>query len=261
VRAKPQGAEGAGGFPATRWSAIVAARSEDPAERGRALDALLAAYWRPVYKYIRIGKGKPREDAEDLTQEFFLRLVGKNLLDAFQPERGRLRTYLRACVDHLVANLERGERRKKRGGDAVHLSLDFPSAEGELRHVNLSQPPEMEAFFEREWARSVLQTGVRRLRAELSASGKSIYFQVFARYDLEDTEQAGPSERRSYHELARELNLKPTDVTNYLAHARREFRRIVLEFLRRTAGSDEEFRQEARTLLGIGHVLPPDRKK
>jgi len=240
----------AGSFPATRWSAIVAARSGDRAERERALDALLAAYWRPVYKYIRLGWGKSVEDAQDLTQEFFSRLLEKDLLRAYDPGRGRLRTFLRACVDHQVANAQRNARRKKRGGGALDASLDFPSAELELGRLDLSKPPEMEAFFEREWARSVFRAGVERLRAELAAQNKSVYFQIFEQYDLQDAEEGGPDRRPRYRELADELGLTPAQVTNYLAHARREFRRVVLDFLRGTTSTEQEFRREARALLG-----------
>ena len=244
-------------FPATRWSAIVAARSTDPAERARALDVLLAAYWKPVYKYIRLHWTKSSEDAQDLTQDFFARLVEKNLLDGYDPARGRLRTYLRASVDHLVLNQERDDRRRKRGGGALHLSLDFPAADGELQRLDPAVAPEMDEFFEREWARSVFTAGVERLRAGLGSCGKAVYFRIFERYDLEDALGGAPDRRPSYQDLAREFGLTPASVTNYLAHARREFRRIVLDFLREMSASDEEFRREARSLLGAeGHAFP-----
>jgi len=250
-----------GSFPATRWSAVVAARSADPAERTRALDVLLAAYWKPVYKYIRLRWTKSSEDAQDLTQDFFARLVEKNLLEAYDPARARLRTFLRACVDHLVVNQDRDARRQKRGDGALHLSLDFPAAEGELRRLDPAVPPEIDEFFEREWARSVFSAGVERLRAELGSCGKSVYFRIFERYDLEDALDGGPDRRPSYQYLAREFGLTPATVTNYLAHARREFRRIVLDFLRETAASDEEFRREARSLLGARPASPAPPQK
>src|SRR5208282_3783610 len=171
--------------------------------------------------------------------------------------RGRLRTFLRACVDHLVANQERDDRRQKRGGGALHLSLDFPAADGELQRLDPAVPPEMEDFFEREWARSVFTAGVERLRAELGSCGKAVYFRIFERYDLEDALVSGPDRRLSYQDLAREFGLAPASVTNYLAYARREFRRIVLDFLREMTASDEEFRREARSLLGADPGASP----
>ena len=87
----------AGKFPATRWSAVLAARSDDPQERSRALDAILAAYWKPIYKYLRIRWDKSNEDAKDLTQEFFARLIEKEYLADFDPSKARLRTFLRVA--------------------------------------------------------------------------------------------------------------------------------------------------------------------
>jgi len=239
-----------GGFPATRWSAIVAARTGDAAERARALDVLLAAYWKPVYKYIRLHWGKSSDDAQDLTQEFFARLVEKNLLDRYDPAKARLRTFLRACVDHLAANQVRDENRQKRGGNAPHLSLDFAAADGELKRIDPATPPEIDEFFEREWARSVFSAGIERLRAQLDAQNKAVYFRVFERYDLLDALPEAPERRPTYQELAAELGVAATDVTNYLSYARREFRRAVLDFLREATATDEEFRREARSLLG-----------
>ena len=247
---QPAGGNAGGSFPATRWSAIVAARSPDPAERARALDVLLAAYWKPVYKYVRLRWGKSSEDAQDLTQDFFARLIEKNLLDGYDPGRARLRTFLRSCVDHLAANQARDERRQKRGGGALHLSLDFQAADRELARFVPAVPPEIDEFFEREWARSVFAVGVERLRAALAAQKKPVHFGIFERYDLLDALPDGTDRRPTYPELAGELGLATSDVTNYLAYARREFRRLVLEFLREMTATEEEFRREARSLLG-----------
>jgi RNA polymerase sigma factor (sigma-70 family) len=220
------------------------------------MEVLLAAYWRPVYKYIRLRWSKSSEDAQDLTQDFFARLIEKNLLDGYDPARARLRTFLRSCVDHLVANQARDEQRQKRGGGALHVSLDFldlHGAEGELAHFDPAVPPEMDEFFEREWARSVFTAGVERLRAELAAQNKSVHFRIFERYDLLDALPDGPDQpdrRPTYQQLAAEMGLAASDVTNYLAYARREFRRLVLELLREMTATDEEFRREARSLLG-----------
>ena len=104
-------------FPQTRWSVIEGTRSEHAGERQRALDVLVSAYWKPVYKYIRLHWNKQNEEAKDLTQDFFARLIEKNLLDRFDPAKARLRTYLRVCVDGLVMNTDKAAQRQKRGGD------------------------------------------------------------------------------------------------------------------------------------------------
>jgi RNA polymerase sigma factor (sigma-70 family) len=232
-------------FPSTRWSLIVAARSPEVEERQRALDLLIAAYWKPVYKYIRLRWNKPNEDAKDLTQEFFSRLLEKDFLDSFNPERARLRTFLRVCVDRFLANEEKAAHRLKRGGDLQFMSLDFESAEGEIRQIDIPAPEQMDDFFTREWIRSVFTLAVERLRSECEQRGKHAHFRLLELYDIDEG-----GRELTYEEVAKQFGLKASDVTNYLAYARREFRRIVLEQLRNMTASEEEFRREARTLLG-----------
>ena len=235
-----------GNFPATRWSAIEAARSSDPEERRRALDRIVSIYWKPVYKYVRARHLRSAEDAQDLTQEFFASLIDRGTLDAYEPQRARLRTFLRSCVDALVANADRDARRVKRGGGIPTLSLEFELAEGELARTGLPSPERLDEFFEREWVRSLFAAAVEQLRVTCAAKGKEVVFALFARYDLDDAQPGRPT----YADLAREYGLAVTDVTNHLAGARREFRRISLDLLRETTASDEEFRREARSLLG-----------
>jgi RNA polymerase sigma factor (sigma-70 family) len=240
-------------FPATRWSVLLAARSEEPTERTRAFETIVAAYWKPVYKYIRIRWNKSNEDAKDLTQEFFARVIEKGFLDTYDPAKARLRTFLRVCVDGFLSNQEKAARRIKRGGDAVVLSLDFEAAEGELARAGSSPlpvsatPAAIEEFFEQEWLRHLFSLSVEALREELAADGKAAYFRLFERYDL-DEENPG---RPTYQQLAQEFGVAVTDVTNFLAYARRAFRRIVLEKLRGMTASEDEFRREARAVLGV----------
>jgi RNA polymerase sigma factor (sigma-70 family) len=237
---------GPGNFPATRWSVLVAARSAQPEERQRALEVLIAAYWKPVYKYIRLRWDKDNEQAKDLTQEFFCQLLEKDFLARYDPQRARLRTFLRVCVDHRIANEDKAAGRLKRGGEVQILALDFESAEGELQQIELPSPDSMENFFEREWVRSVFSLSLERLRQECAQRGKQTHFRLFEFYDIDEA-----GKELTYEQAGRQFGLKTSDVTNYLAYARREFRRIVLEQLREMTGSEEEFRREAHTLLGI----------
>jgi RNA polymerase sigma factor (sigma-70 family) len=235
-----------GNFPKTRWSAIEAARSSDPEERRRALDRIVSVYWKPVYKYVRARYRRSAEDAQDLTQEFFGSLLERRSLDAYEPRKARLRTFLRACVDALVANADRDARRLKRGAGTAPLSLEFELAEGELARTGLPSPERVDDFFEREWVRSLFAAAVDQLRAACAAKGKEAAFAIFERYDLDDAEPGRPT----YADLAAEHGLSVVDVTNHLAGARRDFRRITLELLRETTASDDEFRREALSLLG-----------
>jgi hypothetical protein len=134
----------------------------------------------------------------------------------------------------------------KRGGDARLLSLDFESAEGELRQIEIPSPDSMDDFFDREWVRSVFGLSLERLRQECEERGKQMHFRLLEFYDIDEA-----GKELTYEQVGQRFELKTTDVTNYLAYARREFRRIVLEQLREMTGSEEEFRREARTLLGI----------
>jgi RNA polymerase sigma factor (sigma-70 family) len=240
------GSDRGGIFPATRWSAIEAARSTDPVERHRAFDRIVAVYWRPIYKYIRARHLRSTEDAQDLTQEFFGSLLERRTLDAYEPRKARLRTFFRSCVDALVANADRDAGRLKRGGGIRPLSLEFELAEGELARTGLPSPERLDDFFEKEWVRSLFAAAVDQLRATCAAKGRDVVFTIFARYDLDDAEPGRPT----YAELAQEHGISVTDVTNHLAGARRDFRRISLELLRETTSSDDEFRREARSLLG-----------
>jgi RNA polymerase sigma factor (sigma-70 family) len=237
---------GQGTFPATRWSLVVAARSAEPEERQRALEILVAAYWKPVYKYIRLRWDKDNELAKDLTQDFFSHLLEKDFLAKYDPQRARLRTFLGVCVDHLIANEDKAARRLKRGGEVQFLALDFESAEGELQHIEIPSPGSMEDFFEREWVRSVFGLSLERLRQECERRGKPMHFRLLEFYDVDEA-----GKELTYEQVGQRFELKTSDVTNYLAYARRELRRIVLEQLREMTGSEEEFRREARALLGV----------
>ena len=235
-----------GNFPATRWSAIEAARSADPEQRRRAFDRIVSLYWKPLYKYVRARYGRSPEDAQDVTQEFFAGLFDRRTLDAYEPQKARLRTFLKSCLDAVVANTDRDAKRLKRGGGAEPLSLEFELAEGELARSGLPSPEKLDDFFEREWVRSLFAAAVEQLRAAYGERGREIVFTIFQRYDLDDAEPGRPT----YADLAREYGLSVTDVTNHLAAARREFRRISLDILRESTASDDEFRREARSLLG-----------
>lgn len=247
-RSAPEGRASGGAFPPTRLTVLAAVRSDDTAVRRRAFDALVAAYWKPVYKYIRLKWHAPDEDARDLTQAFFSRAFEKGFFDRFDPAQARFRTFLRTCLDGFVANERKASGRLKRGGGAQLLSLDFEGAEGELRAREIPDGTDPDAYFHHEWVRSLFGLAVDALRAECAARGRDVHFALFARYDI-DAAMGGRNV--TYAELAREYELSVHDVTNHLALVRREFRRLVLERLRALCASDEEFRAEARALLGV----------
>jgi DNA-directed RNA polymerase specialized sigma24 family protein len=240
---------GGGRFPPTRWSVIEAAQSRDNAERTRALETLCVAYWKPVYKYVRLRWNRPVPDAQDLTQGFFAEMLERELLNRFDAGKSRLRTYLRVCVDSFVMNEDKAARRLKRGGNVRHLALDFTGAEEELGvatldPASLASPESLEEFFEKEWVRSLFALAVEDLRTLCLENERERTFHLFEAYDLEDDDQV------SYERLASDFGIAITDVTNALAWARREFRKIALERLREICGSEDEFQREAKAAFG-----------
>ncbi|MFL6245644.1 MAG: RNA polymerase sigma factor [Thermoanaerobaculia bacterium] len=229
-------------FPTTRRSVVIALSSADAAERTRAFDTLVACYWKPLYKFARVAWRRSREDAEDLTQSFFARAFEKESLASYDAAKASFRTFLRLLFERHVNNEWRAAQTIKRGGGAgVHL--DFESAEvevaGELTHTVTP-----EEYFQREWVRSVFSVAVERLRARCESEGKQVQFAIFECYDLDDDRGV------SYRELAVRFGIAETQVTNHLAAMRRRFREIVLDALREVTATDQEFRAEARALLG-----------
>jgi RNA polymerase sigma factor (sigma-70 family) len=212
-------------FPVTNHSAVVAARSDDEIIRRRAFDTILNSYWKPVYKYVRLKWQASNEDAKDLTQGFFANAFEKNHFASYDAAKASFQTFLRTCLDGFVANERKAGQRLKRGGDMDHYQLDFAAAEDELAAHETASTLTPEEFFHREWVRSMFTIAVEAFRQRCIESGRLVHFQIFERYDLND-------DNVSYASLANEFGLDVSTVNNYLAAARRDFRRIVLEKMR-----------------------------
>jgi RNA polymerase sigma factor (sigma-70 family) len=234
-------------FPATRCSVVWATASPDPGVRKQAQETLVAAYWKPVYKYLRMHWHLANEDAKDLTQGFFARALEKSFFDRFDATKARFRTFLRLCVDGFVNNEQRSASRLKRGGEAGMVALDFANADAELQRQISVASADPDDLFRQEWLRALFAIAVEGLRLQCQATGKDLHFQLFERYDLE---AAAAGESLSYGRLAVEFGLSTSQVTNYLAFARGHFRELVLERIRATTGSDEEYLLEVRNLFG-----------
>jgi RNA polymerase sigma factor (sigma-70 family) len=222
----------------TRRSIVLALASDDVSERARAFDTLVAIYWKPLYKYVRVAHGHDASAAEQETQSFLASAFEKNSLAAYDAEKASFRTFLRLLFDTHIANGRKALPRLKPGGGAAHL--DFTAAEAEIapEHDRDGTPDD---FFRRDWVRSIFELAVERLR-ESSRAGDFVLFEA---YDLDDIARA------SYRELAARFDLSESVVTNRLAAVRRQFRLVVLEVLREATASDHEFREEARALLRV----------
>jgi DNA-directed RNA polymerase specialized sigma24 family protein len=174
------------------------------------------------------------EDAKDLTQAFFARALEKQYFKEYQSVKGTFRTFIRTCVTRFVINESRHAHRLKRGGGQAGLPLETA---GDREGASL------EEFFEKEWIRNLFSLAVEDLRKLCAAKGKTTPFELFERYDLDQS-------RTSYAELASEYGIGVTDVTNYLAWSRREFRNLVLGRIRDITSDEKEFRREIRLVLG-----------
>ena len=224
-------------FPTTRHSLICSAAGSGTLAR-EALDSIVAVYWKPAYKHVRIQWRRSNEEAKDLVQGFFAALIEQQILAGFDPAKARFRTYLKGCLDHFVMKQDERANRLKRGGGAT-VFCDFDAAEREIAGT-----PSVEDVFLREWQRQMFALALDDLRAFCQSGGKTVRYTIFAQYDLAD------AERPSYTDLSAQHGVPVTSVTNYLAWARRELRRLVLLRLTSVTSGDSECQAEQRVLFG-----------
>ncbi len=220
-----------GHFPSTQVSlldAVIEGLSND------ALERVMALYWKPVYRFIRIKFRKDNEDAKDLTQGFFTTALERDFFSRFDPAKGSFRSYIRMAVERFAANQHAASNRQKRGGD-----IQFEPVEDQA--IPTESP---EQIFEREWQRQLFALALDDLRAHSDASGKQMQFRIFEAYDLAVDED----ERPSYAVLAARHGIAETAVTNHLAWARRTLRGFVSGRLRGVTSGEEELRREMSRL-------------
>ena len=231
--------------PAPRLSLVERSRSGDEETRRRAYATIIDAYWKPAYKYLRLKWLLSPDEAAQLTQEFFATVLERAMIANYDPARTRFRTYVRLCLDGFASQAHMRERGAMRGGGDEIVSLDFISAEGEVRRHGVRLNVDDDELFYREWADALRERSLLDLKRHVDAAGQSVKFDVFARYDLIDDVATRPT----YAEIARALDVTPATVTNHLAAMRRQYRSILLERLRELTSSDEEWEAEAAELL------------
>jgi len=242
-------------FPETRLSIVARIARGEPEERQRAWDALIRAYWRPVYRSLRLRFGRSNEDAKDLAQGFFARAIEKDFFAGYDPARSRFRTFLRLCLDRYHANEAKARNALKRGGGEPLLGLGQlddacieMEEDVEVAGEDPPAPDDVDAWFEGEWRKGLLAAAMEKLRQDLEAKGQETRIDLLRRYDLAESTESRPT----YDELAREQGIPVTTVTNWLFAARRELRKNILDLLREQTESEEEFQDELRELLGGG---------
>ncbi|MBI2921436.1 MAG: sigma-70 family RNA polymerase sigma factor [Planctomycetes bacterium] len=233
---------GAGrGFPSTVWSEILEAADAAGARYRELMDGLIRRYWKPVYAYVRIAWRRGNEDAKDVTQAFFARLLEGGSVLRLRPEKGTFRSYLRASLKNFLIDFERAEFSRRKIAGALSLDAD-PEWLERLGPAAATETPE--AAYDREWVRCLVSESVEALRAELEREGKGEWYRVFARYCLDGG--APPT----YRELAAELGLTETDVRHRLERCRERLRAVLRARILDTAASPEDADRELAEVLG-----------
>ena len=161
-------------FAPTHWSVVLSARAQDGEPSRLALETLCRNYWPPLYAYIR-RQGFSPADAQDLTQEFFARLLEKNYLASVQQEKGRFRSFLLAALKHFLSNEWDKLRAQKRGGGRTAIPMDTAFAENACATA-LASNESADRLYDRRWALTLLDRTMERLRLEYADSGKGRAF-------------------------------------------------------------------------------------
>jgi RNA polymerase sigma-70 factor (ECF subfamily) len=228
-------------FPPTRWSVVVGAGSPRPQDSRAALERLAEGYWGPVYWMIRRGWRESPEDAKDLAQEFFARLLEGGGIAGFEPEKGRFRSFLFAAVKHFMLQIRRDASRQKRGGGRPPFAVGDLEERG-LEPADPNRPPR--DVFEEEWVAALLRRSIGEVREEYRRAGKEASFQAFEMYDL-----AGEP-RPSYGEIAARLGVAAHDVHNSLTGVRRRLKEVLRAHVRETLSDPADLDDEMRVLFG-----------
>lgn len=237
-----EGATSGGGdraFPHTRWSIVVAAQGRASADSDAALDAICRAYWYPLYSYAR-RCGQSPHDAQDLTQEFFRRLLEHNWIQAADPEKGKLRTFLVVAFKRFMANEWRRASAQRRGGGQTPVHIDTAFAES--RFAADTQSPTPDEAFDRQWALTLLELTLGRLREDFAAGGTAGNFEALKGCL---TAERGAID---YASLARSLGTSEVAARVAVHRLRKRFREIYREEISRTLADGVDIDEE------LGHL-------
>jgi len=234
-------AVGRSDFATTHWSLVISAGRRGAPESSSALAQLCAVYWYPIYAYVRRRVDDVHE-AQDLTQAFFEQLLERRPFEAADPERGRFRCFLlTACQRFLINEWHKGQA-VKRGGGRRPLSLDFDSGESRLGLV-AADTRTAEQSYERQWAISVLERVMERLRALYNAKDRLRYFDALRPF------LAGSPQRHGYAEAARKLGISETTAKVAAHRMRKHYRDLLHTEIAQTVERSEEIGDEIRELF------------
>jgi DNA-directed RNA polymerase specialized sigma24 family protein len=228
-------------FPTTRWTLVVAAGDPRRKEARSALVSLCENYWYPLYAYLR-RRGYPADQAQDLTQGFFIRMLEGRYLDRADPEKGRFRSFLLSSLKFFVADQEDRDRAHKRGGGAT-VPLEFSLGEERYRREP-AHDETPERIFERRWALSVLDRVVERLREEFVQHGRPEHFERLKIFLLGQSDAP-------YATLAREMNTSEGALKVAIHRLRKRYRELFRQEIADTVADPAEVESELRYLAAV----------
>jgi RNA polymerase sigma-70 factor (ECF subfamily) len=235
---------GSSQFPTTRWTLVVAAGDPRRKDARSALVSLCEKYWYPLYAYLR-RRGYAPDQAQDLTQEFFMRVLEGRYLDRADPEKGRFRSFILTSLKFFAADEQDRQRAQKRGGAAA-VSFEFSSGEsGEERYQR--EPGHNETpdrIFERRWALSVLERVLDRLRDEFVQHGRPENFERMKVFLLGQSEAP-------YADLAREMNTSEGALKVAIHRLRKRYRELLRQEIADTVADPAEVESELRYLAAV----------
>ena len=233
---------GAVAFATTHWSVVLAAQGSSPAVE-EALEKLCRTYWWPLYEFVR-RQGYNPEEAQDLTQGFFARLLERRDLDAVRREKGRLRSYLLASLKHFIANARRRVMTIKRGEGRPLVPLEELIAR---EHVGLepADPLSADRIYERRWASTLLEQVLARLGAEYRNAGNAALFEQLERVL---TDQPG---RLSQAKIGEQFEMTENAVTQAFHRFRQRYRQLLREEIAQTVAMPGDIQDELRHLVAV----------
>jgi RNA polymerase sigma factor (sigma-70 family) len=228
-------------FCTTRWSLVLSAQGRSERDASESLEILCRQYWRPLYAYVR-QRGSSAHDAQDLTQEFFARLLAKDWLHAVDREKGRFRSFLLMALKRFLANQWEHSRAQKRAAALPLLSLDVELAESQHAALQPSTMP-AESVYDRRWALTLLENVMNRLRHEHESAGKLADYEI-----LKPCLTAARGEL-DYTELAGALALEPASARSAVHRLRKRFREFFREEIAATVADPAEVEDEMRAVI------------
>lgn len=225
-------------FLTTHWSVVLAAQHDSSPEAGAALETLCRVYWYPLYAYAR-RSGHTPHDAQDLTQEFFARLLEKNWLRSAAPELGRFRNFLLVAMKRFLAKEWHREHAQKRGGTRIFIPLD--SAEAEQRYA-IEPGIEADSLYERRWALTLIHQALDRLAQEFARAEKTADFDILKEWLTAERGEI------PYAEVAAKLGASEGAARVAVHRLRKRFRDLFRETIAQTVAQPAEIEDEMRHL-------------